>query len=177
MKKILFASVLAGSLVASVGAQAKFGFNYFPPFPNYIVKINTLGGTVDGSEIISVVSNKLSNNADGEWTMSLTVRSLDAAWGGDGSSTGVLMGTFSPYTLQFTPNTQAAALNSGGNDLHISLSPDGRWAVIARPSGCRSVLRSWSRVRRPRRCPRSRCTRTSATWTVSPVCSTRMATT
>lgn len=128
MKHLTLSSVAALSLLAGATAQSAPNFQ-FMPIPNFIVTSPTTGV---GATFESVQLLKLGNEADGISSIILTVGALDAAFGGDGVSDGVLLGHLDPYSGTWTQTTEAAALNTAGGDQHLALSADGLHAILER---------------------------------------------
>ncbi len=130
-------SLSAGvALALASGAQAQTPFWFFSaPVPRFLITNPGAGQGLEnapGTSVESVHHAKLSNNPDGIWTTCLTGENLEALYGGDGASKGVSMGIFDPYNNGYTPNTEANALNSSDDDVHLALSADGLWAVLER---------------------------------------------
>jgi hypothetical protein len=128
---LLLTLAVAGSSTAQVGAG--YGVSV-PGIPAWII-FNAFN-VVQGNDIRQVSHMRLGNNADGVWTSALAVGGLPAFWGGDGAHVNPLIGIFDPYNGTFTSTQEAKNLCSSTEDTrHISLSPDGLWAIIDRPSG------------------------------------------
>lgn len=90
---------------------------------------------VPGTDIQQISLVKLPHNSEGEWTAAMTVAALPATFGGDGVSTGVVVGDYDPHQGIFLASNDVNALNSNQDDGHISLSPAGHHALVQRPDG------------------------------------------
>jgi len=129
--QVLFVTLALSSL-----ATAQSGPNFsLKPGPSWIILSAFNSVPNNNADISTVFHAKLSNNAPGLWTTALTADDLPSFLGGDGTSIGVVLGEFDPYNGIFLVNAEAAALNSTGDDLHITLSPDGLTAIFERSSG------------------------------------------
>ena len=129
MKHLTLSSVAALTIAAGAATQSAPNFQFMPQ-PNFIVATPTAGvaATFESIQLL-----KLGNEPDGVCTIIMTAGGLDAAFGGDGVSTGVLIGTIDIYSNSWAQTTEAAALNSSGTDKHLALSADGLNAIFERP--------------------------------------------
>ena len=128
-------SLLAAAVVAAgVSAQTKPPFTRTPS-PSSIILSAFSSVPNNTDDLITVFHAKLLNNAAGEWTSVVSARQLPTAFGGDGVSADLLLGDFNPYSGQFLFNFEANALNSAEDELYCTLSVDGLWAILERPSG------------------------------------------
>ncbi|MCB9917778.1 MAG: hypothetical protein H6832_05200 [Planctomycetes bacterium] len=134
LRRVRGAAVLTACLTSAVAAQGSVpGFSRAPQ-PSWIL-VNSFN-SVPGNDIQQVFHQKLSNNKDGQWTTCLSVAGLPAYFGGDGSSTGIVMGTFAPYPQDswFVASTEAKALNSSADERNLTIDPSGLWAIFDRPA-------------------------------------------
>jgi hypothetical protein len=127
--------LLAASFSATAVAQVGTGPGYTKvPSPSFII-IKAFN-SVPGDDVRHVHFVKLSNNPAGQWTAAVTSQNLQF-YVGSGTGVGVMIGLFDPFLGTFTPTIpfQAQNLNSTLDDNHLTLSPDGLWAILERSDG------------------------------------------
>jgi len=117
-------------LLASLPAQGSVpGFSKKPKASFIIINSFT---SAPGKDIHSVHHVKLPGDRPGTWTTALSVAQLESFFGGDGKSSGVVMGTFDPGKGTFTVDQEAKALNSSAEESDLYLHPSGTWAIFRR---------------------------------------------
>ncbi len=76
---------------------------------------------------------KLPGDTTGVWTACLTVWDLTSTYGGNGSTNGLVIGSYDQVKQTFTPSTNAAKLNSTSHEFGLMVEPRlGRYAVFDR---------------------------------------------
>jgi hypothetical protein len=129
---LLFSFLTAALCASALQAQVKPGFSRKPQ-PSWMI-INSFT-SAPGDDIRAVSMWRNPSDPDGTWRACLTVAKLPSFFGGDDKSVGVVIGLFEPSLARFTPSQEASLLNSSADDLHLSVHPQGFWAVFERASG------------------------------------------
>ncbi|MEM7201675.1 MAG: hypothetical protein AAF628_15510 [Planctomycetota bacterium] len=135
-------ALLLATLAGFGQAQAPLGETRAPS-PSWFI-INAIN-SVPGDNLQQVHHVKLPGNPPGQWTSGLTCGGLWAAspfatLGGDYSSIGIAIGTVDPYNATFFVNGEAQNLNSSDDEMHLTLSPDGLWAMYERFDSAGTLL-------------------------------------
>lgn len=117
------------------------GFSLAPKASFMIINSVT---SVPGQDIRSVHHVQLPGDVPGTWTTALSVGSLENWFGGDGKSSGLVLGLFDPGKGTFVVNQEAKALNSSADESNFYLDAKGLWAIFR--SGNSIMLASRAKV-------------------------------
>jgi len=141
----IFPLLLPLFLAAPALAQGSTPGFSLAPKPSFMI-INSVT-SVPGQDIRSIHHVQLAGDTPGTWTTALSVAALESFFGGDGKSSGVVMGLFDPTKGSFTVNQEAKNLNSTADESDLYLDASGTWAIFRR--GNSIMLSSRAKVGTP----------------------------
>lgn len=128
-------TLVLSTVALAAFAQAQVAPGEISPSTASTVFTSGTGGNVPGQGFGQINLLRLPGDAPGTWTACLTMLSgLPAANGGVGSYD-LLMGKYDAVNGTFTPNLEAAALNSSGVEFGLMLDTTGLHAVFDRATG------------------------------------------